>query len=128
MKLAHDGSEWSDGRHERRLGKRAPIDIPARIIDGSGRVTPVMIKDISISGVRIDAPPHAVIPEQFTLYFFFDGIHETQAEIAWRSGFDIGVRFLAADETVHAAHTDAAAQVKKISLDDLRKIAARAHG
>ena len=103
------------------------MSVSAKIIDEAGCVTPVWIKDLSVSGFRLETPPHAFIPERFKLHYFLGVTHEVEAEIVWRNGPDLGARRVVDGEALHPSRPGADAQVKKISMEELRRIASRAH-
>jgi hypothetical protein len=107
----------------RRLGKREQAHLRARIIDSAGRVTDAWIKDISATGVRLETMPYVDIPKRFTLRFHKQGNREDVVDLVWRRGTEIGARFVTNAEPTPPVRTDTGAQVKKVSLEQLRSLA-----
>lgn len=103
----------------RRLGDRIQARTRGRIVDAAGCVTDIWIVDQSSTGVRIEAPLGVSIDRKFNLLM---GSREVVAEIVWRRGFELGARFVGADEGAANARPEPAA-VKKLSLDQLRGLA-----
>ncbi len=111
----------------RRLGERAVKDSNGRVIDAGGYVTEVKVRDISATGARIEVAIADVIPRRF---YFYASRHapEQPAELVWRKGRQIGVRFVNWNEIPAAAPAPvpvaiAIAPANKIPLADLRKLA-----
>jgi hypothetical protein len=110
----------SNGPMGRRLGKRVAGRTRARIVDLNGCVTDVYVLDLSTSGARIETPLDASIARCFTLKI---AGRETEAEIVWRRGRELGARFVVADEAAGKARPLVAPAIKKVSLDQLRGLA-----
>ena len=112
---------------ERRLGDRRPVRTRARIIDNAGFATDVVVRDISMSGVRLEVPAYADIPKRFLLRGAVTGKGDLPTELVWRNGVDLGARFLSADElTPSAPKPSAPAEpTKRLSVAELRDLARR---
>lgn len=110
---------------DRRFGKREPVLMRARVRTPAGRSIDVVVQDLSERGCRIEKPEYEMVPERFTLRFG-DGRPDMQADIVWQIGNSIGAKFVAAAAVDAAPVRRTAPEVQKLSLGDLRKIAARA--
>jgi hypothetical protein len=104
----------------RRLGKRDPVLIHARIIDRAGYVTDVWLRDLSSTGARLETPPFVDIPKRFTLRYFLNEKREAEAEVVWWRGVDIGARFVTGEESIKSPKPDAVPTRRKMSLAELR--------
>lgn len=106
----------------RRLGGRVRMDKPARIIDSSGCVTEIRIKDVSPTGARIEIPYGASLQRTFVVRTRQGG-DDQHAEIVWRSGGEAGIRFISepAPPPVQPA-AQPAAPANRMSVADLRKM------
>ena len=111
----------------RRLGDRVSMRAAAQIVDASGCITEIELKDISPTGAQIETTYAAAIPRRFHLRVPRRNI-EQEVEVVWRNGTTAGVRFLLEDETkspgIHAPPPTA--PQKRVSLTDLRKLGAKA--
>ncbi len=111
---------------ERRFGRREAVELRARINTSAGRTLEVTVRDLSFSGCRIEKPEHAELPRRFTLCFVDLDRADAEAEVVWQRGGEAGARFLMADDANVPARRAPEAGVQKLSLGELRKIAARA--
>ena len=107
----------------RRLGERVVKDSNGRVINAGGYVTEVKVRDISATGARIEVAIADVIPQRF---YFYASRHapEQAAELVWRKGREIGLRFVNWNEIPAAAPAPvpvAIAPANKIPLADLRR-------
>jgi hypothetical protein len=107
----------------RRLGDRVATGTTAQLIDDAGCVTDIRIKDISPSGARIETSYGASVPKVFTLRASRDR-KEHRAEVVWRQGIEVGVRFVT--EEILATQLPppvAIATTRRLSMSELRKLA-----
>lgn len=111
---------------ERRFGKREAVHLRARINTEAGRSVDVTVRDLSFSGCRIEKPGHVQVPKRFILSFPDKERPDTEVEVVWNRGNEVGTRFLTIDDTGVPAKRTPEAEVQKLSLGELRKIAGRA--
>ena len=106
----------------RRLGERSALRVRGCVLGDGDAVTDVYIIDQSISGVRLELPVGVSLTRRFRLKF---GETETDAEVIWRKGFQVGVRFVRAGEEEGCAKAPPIV-IKKMSLTELRGLARKA--
>lgn len=102
------------------------MELRARIAIDNGRTVEVIVRDLSFSGCRVEKPDYAQIPDSFTLTYVEIDKPDIEAAVVWRRGNEIGARFLKVEGAEDAPKRTAVAEVQKLSLSDLRKIAGRA--
>ena len=82
-------------RHDRkRILKGGTI-----AFNGRHSTMPCVVRDLSLSGARLQVTHSNVVPDTFELLIDLDGF-EAFAEVAWRAQNEVGVRFLAAPTKV----------------------------
>ena len=111
---------------ERRFGRRESVELRARIATENGRTVEVIVRDLSFSGCRIEKPDYAQIPDNFTLTYVEIDKPEIEAVVVWRRSNEVGARFLKIEGAEDTPKRAAVAEVQKLSISDLRKIAGRA--
>jgi hypothetical protein len=60
-----------------------------------------MVRDISATGAKLRVEGSVTAPDTFELLIPLDGL-EANCQVVWRSGTDVGVKFLGAPRTVAA--------------------------
>jgi hypothetical protein len=60
-----------------------------------------LVRDMSATGARLKAEGSLTVPDTFELIIEVDGM-EASCEVVWRSGHEVGVRFLGAPRMVAA--------------------------
>ncbi len=108
----------------RRLGGRARVQAPARLVDEDGCITNVTVRDISMSGARIETPFGTIFPKTF--YLRMGREHgDRRAELVWKTRIEAGVRFLPDDIKIAEAPPPMveAAPARRVPMADLRKLA-----
>ena len=80
---------------ERRRDRRHEVAFPAWI-DRGGLLPPVacQVKDLSISGARIELADNVSLPARFTLWLTREAESGCQCQMQWRQAQAVGVRFL----------------------------------
>src|SRR5262245_6705221 len=63
-----------------------------------------LVRDMSATGARIRVEGSVSAPDTFELLIPLDGL-EANCQVVWRSGVDLGVKFLAAPRIVAAKRT-----------------------
>lgn len=107
-------------RHEqngRRLGVRTPTSMRARLFDDSGASTSALMRDLSTRGARLVVGPDARVPRRFVIRF---GEYEAHAEIVWRNGGEVGIRFVLAEDEIGRVRPPRPIVAPKTPLADLR--------
>ena len=85
-----------DSKIEKRRCHRARRFKGGRIVVGRGNATiDCIIRDMTETGARLRIDSQLGVPKLFDLVAV-SANHEFKCEIAWRCGFDIGVRFIEA--------------------------------
>jgi hypothetical protein len=80
---------------ERRLADREITRLRARVFSQGYHVAVVDVLDLSPRGARIECTFDTVIPDRFVLRFDHRQ-EEIEARVVWRSGYDLGIRFVPA--------------------------------
>jgi hypothetical protein len=84
---------------ERRTEQRKRTLRAARIVYGDFRYTlDCVVRDRTDSGARLRCENHSDAPNDF---YVFDSGNLQRAEVAWRRGNEIGIRFVAPAISVH---------------------------
>ena len=105
---------------QRRLGTRVVVNRACRIIDSNGYVTEALIRDISSTGARLEVAFDDLVPKRFSLRSCWE---EKIAEVVWRRGQGIGVRFMS-DAGAGIPQTAAMpSPEKRLSILQLRNLA-----
>lgn len=77
------------------LRKARRIHYPAWIdIGGRSALRDCLVYDISESGAKLTVAGEEQVPDNFTLLLSCDGGIRRICQVAWRSGFNIGIKFL----------------------------------
>ena len=106
----------------RRLGERTTSRVRGYVLGDGGALTDVYVIDQSITGVRLELPVGVSLTRKFRLKF---GDVDTDAEVIWRKGFQVGVRFVREGEEEGCAKAPPIV-IKKMSLSELRGLARKA--
>ena len=78
------------------------------------------IRDISDTGARLRMESSLVVPDTFELIVEMDGL-EANCEVVWRSGTEVGVRFLGAPRKVAARRVQVINALVPQSAPSLRR-------
>jgi PilZ domain len=78
------------------------------------------VRDISATGARLRVEGSVTAPDTFELVIQLDGL-EASCQVVWRSGSDIGVRFLAAPRIVAAKRTQVINPLTPAQAPSLRR-------
>lgn len=89
----------SPGGAERRRHKRVPLLHSATLHDGA-RIIDCIIRDISVSGARLDIPQPPTLPDALVLDIAEAGL--LNGRIVWREGGQAGFEFLDEPGTVRS--------------------------
>jgi hypothetical protein len=81
---------------EQRQSIREHVCFPARIetVSGAPRIECTVL-DVSDSGARVSASSKTSFPKEFWLVFSKDGTRRRRCRMAWRSGEQMGLKYLA---------------------------------
>jgi hypothetical protein len=75
-----------------RIVPRHPVSKPARIEFLGGKPVDCVVRDLSLTGAKIQVPTQVGVPKCFVLAIPGDGLR-LQCRIAWRKEFQVGVEF-----------------------------------
>lgn len=81
---------YTDKRRERR---QALSHVAAIASTEGALVTACAVRDISLSGARLEVEPGHEIPDEFVLLLSRNGRARRRCTVMWRSDTEIGVRF-----------------------------------
>lgn len=84
---------------ERRVGQRSNMNCSA-YARFDGQDVPCCLTDLSVTGAQVEVLEDAILPERFHLRPA--DLFDMEAEVRWRRGRSIGVRFVG-DPAVNAA-------------------------
>jgi hypothetical protein len=79
---------------QRRTATRQRLELSGSISRGEEPPIPCAIVDMSILGASITSEDYA-LPNVFTLFLDQPGAVQRKCEVVWRTGFTVGVRFMA---------------------------------
>ena len=75
-----------------RIAPRHRVSKAARIEFTGGRPVNCVVRDLSLTGAKIDVPTQVGVPKCFVLAIAEDGLR-LPCRVAWRKEFQIGVAF-----------------------------------
>lgn len=91
--------------HEARVAPRRRTLKSGKVAYNDRHVTiDCMLRDMSATGARLRVEGSVTAPDTFELLIPLDGL-EANCQVVWRSGSDLGVRFLSAPRIVAAKRT-----------------------
>lgn len=91
------------GSAEHRAKNRVRSFLRAEIIHSNGNSrTECIVRDLSDTGARIEAPASVTVPEFFELHIPLKSIRQ-RSRMMWRAGLEMGVAFVVEAQT--PAHT-----------------------
>jgi hypothetical protein len=80
---------------EKRQHIRRPVRYPGRIeFDDGAPAHPCSLHDVSEQGAQLVLPAPHELPAEFTLVLGYDGTARRRCWVAWRSGNQVGVKFV----------------------------------
>ena len=78
-----------------RKARRTPLYYPAWIdVSDGSTLRDCMIYDISETGARLTVAGEEQVPDNFTLLLSRNGGTRRICQTTWRSGFNVGIKFL----------------------------------
>lgn len=90
--MEHDDNTLGSAEH--RVKNRVRSFLRAEIIHSNGNSrTECIVRDLSDTGARIEAPSSVTVPEFFELFIPLKGIRH-RARMMWRAGLEMGVSFI----------------------------------
>jgi hypothetical protein len=78
------------------------------------------VRDMSATGARLRVEGSVTAPDTFELLIGLDGL-EANCQVVWRSGTDVGVKFLGAPRTVAAKRTQVISPLAPAAAPTLRR-------
>ncbi|MCA0405389.1 MAG: PilZ domain-containing protein [Proteobacteria bacterium] len=89
-----DRDDTTLGSAEHRAKNRVRSFLRAEIIHSNGNSrTECIVRDLSDTGARIEAPTSVTVPEFFELHIPLKGIRQ-RSRMMWRAGVEMGVAFV----------------------------------
>ena len=77
-----------------RASDRRPLQTPALLTLEDDKIVPCMTINISSGGVKLVFPKDAVLPGDFRVTVPAARIRNRRARMVWRTGDELGVRFV----------------------------------
>ena len=91
--------------NEARIAPRRRMLKTGKIAYADRHVTiECLVRDMSATGARLKVDGSVAAPDTFELLIPLDGL-EANCQVVWRSGVDVGIKFLAAPRIVAAKRT-----------------------
>ena len=78
------------------------------------------VRDISATGARLRVEGSVSAPDTFELLIQLDGL-EANCQVVWRSGADVGVKFLGAPRTVAVKRAQVINPLAPVAAPTLRR-------
>jgi hypothetical protein len=83
---------------EQRRSKRRSVYLIVKLVNDDGsEIGPCQVVDISGTGAHLRITESSAVPDQFWLFLATGGAVRRLCAVAWRSGNDVGVEFIASN-------------------------------
>jgi len=111
----------AQGEGEARVAPRRRMLKAGKIAYADRHVTiGCTVRDMSATGARLRVEGSVTAPDTFELLIPLDGL-EANCQVVWRSGADVGVKFLGAPRTVAAQRAQVINALAPASAPTLRR-------